>query len=339
MAQQETERLTQLVLCAAVARTLCTVADLGVADHIRPGEPRSAAYLARVTGSHERSLYRALRFLASHGVFQETAGGEFDHSPLSGVLRSDADGSYRAAAQMFHYMFPGWHGLDHTIRTGEPGFEQVFGKPLFDYVAAHPALGPAFDAGMTCFHGYETGAMLKAYDFGDVRALADIGGGNGSLIARVLQRYPKMRGLLFDLGHVGSRAQELLRREGVADRCEVIAGSFFETVPSGADTYLLRHIIHDWTDEQCAQILGRCRGVIPEGGRLLIVECVVPAGNARSASKDFDMTMMAFPGGIERTEAQFRTLLHQSGLELRSVTPTSTMVSVIEAKPIRAEAM
>lgn len=336
MAQADTERLTQLVLCAAAARTLCTVADLAVADHIRPGQPRSAAYLAQVTGSHERSLYRALRFLASHGVFQETASGEFDHSSLSAVLRSDADGSCRAAAQMFHYLFPAWNGLDHTIRTGEPGFEKVFGKPLFDYVAAHPTLGPLFDAGMTCFHGYETEAMMEAYDFGAVRILADIGAGNGSLMVGVLKRYPGMRGFLFDLGHVAARAKEHLRREGVADRCEVVEGSFFETVPAGADAYLLRHILHDWTDEQCAQILDRCREVIPESGRLLIVECVVPRGNDRSASKDLDMTMMAVPGGIERTETEFRTLLHQSGFELRSVTPTSTMVSVIEGKPIPA---
>lgn len=336
MAQKETEQLNRMLLGVALSRAVCTVAELGVADHIQPGVPRSAGDLAKATGSHERSLYRVLRFLASHGLFQETKNGEFDHTPLSSVLRSDADGSYRAGAQMFHHMFAAWDGLDHAVRTGEPGFKKVFGKPVFDYVGTHPELGPILDAGMTCFHGYETGAMLNAYDFAAVHVLADIGGGNGSLIGSVLQRYPMMRGILFDLGHVVARARERLRGDGIADRCQVIEGSFFETVPSGADAYLFRHIIHDWTDEQCVQILSHCRNVIPEDGRLLVVECVIPVGNDRSISKDFDMTMMTLPGGLERTESEFRSLFKQAGFELTSVTPTSTMVSVIEGKPIPA---
>ncbi len=235
---------------------------------------------------------------------------------------------------MFHHLFAAWDGLDHAVRTGEPGFNKVFGKPVFDYVGTHPELGPILDAGMTCFHGYETWAMLEVYDFGAVHVLADIGGGNGSLIASVLQRYPMMRGMLFDLGHVVARARERLSGYGIADRCQVLEGSFFETVPSGADAYLFRHILHDWTDEQCVQILSHCRNVIPKHGTLLVVECVIPAGNDRSISKDFDMTMMTFPGGLERTESEFRSLYKQAGFELTSVTPTSTMVSVIEGKPI-----
>lgn len=334
MAQKETEQLNRMLHGVALSRALCTVAELGIADHIQPGTPRTAGDLAKATGSHERSLYRVLRFLASHGLFQETKNGEFDHTPLSNVLRSDADGSYRAGAQMFHHLFAAWDGLDHAVRTGEPGFNKIFGTPVFDYVGTHPELGPILDAGMTCFHGYETGAMLDAYEFGAVRVLADIGGGNGSLIGSVLQRYPMMRGILFDLGHVVARARERLRGDGIADRCQVIEGSFFETVPSGADAYLFRHIIHDWTDEQCIQILSHCRKVVPEHGRLLVVECVVPVGNERSISKDFDMTMMTLPGGLERTESEFRSLFKQAAFELTSVTPTSSMVSVIEGKPI-----
>ena len=322
-----------MLLGAALSRALCTVAELGVADHIQPGTPRSARDLAHATGCHERSLYRVLRFLASHGLFQEKPNGEFDHTPLSNVLRSDADGSYRAGARMFHRLFAAWDGLDHSVRTGEPGFNKVFGMPVFDYVGANPELGPILDAGMTCFHGYETKAMLEVYDFSTVQVLADIGGGNGSLISSVLQRYPKMKGILFDLGHVVARAKERLKADGVFDRCQVIEGSFFETVPRGADAYLFRHVIHDWSDEQCAQILGHCRRVIPGNGKLLVVECVVPVGGKRSISTDFDMTMMTFPGGLERTEPEFRSLFKAAGFELTSVTPTSTMVSVVEGKP------
>jgi hypothetical protein len=336
MGQKETDQLNQILHGVALTRAMCTVAELGVADHIQTGTPQSAAYLARATRTHERSLYRLLRFLASHGLFQETNGGEFDHTPLSSALRSGVEGSFRAAAQLFHHEFRAWDGLDHAVRTGEPGFKKVFGQPLFDYVATHPELAPLLDAGMTCMHGYETAAMIDAYDFGQVRVLADIGGGNGSLISAVLQRYPKMQGILFDLGHVVVRAKESLKKCGVADKCQVIEGSFFKTIPAGADAYLFRHIIHDWTDEQSVQILGLCRRVIPKDGRLLLVECVVPAGNEPSLSKDFDMTMMTFPGGVERTESEFRSLFKQAGFELTSVTSTTTMVGVVEGKPMPA---
>jgi hypothetical protein len=336
MGQKETDQLNQILQAVALSRALCTVAELGVADHIQAGTPRSAAYLARATATHERSLYRLLRFLASHGLFRETNSGEFDHTPLSSALRSDAEGSFRAAAQLFHHEFRAWDGLDHAVRTGEPGFRAVFGRPLFDHIAAHPELAPLLDAGMTCMHGYETAAMLEAYDFGAVHVLADIGGGNGSLIGAVLRRYPQMRGILFDLDHVVGRAKENLKKCGVADRCQVIEGSFFETIPAGADAYLFRHIIHDWTDEQSIQILGHCRKVIRNDGSLLLVECVIPPGNEPSIAKDFDMTMMTFPGGVERTESEFRSLFKQAGFNLASVTPTSTMVSVVEGKPTPA---
>ena len=334
MGQPETERLNEILFGAALASAICTAAELGVADHIRRGSPRSARHLAEATGSLEVPLYRLMRLLASHGLFTETRDGEFDHTALSEALRSDADGSYRAGAQMFHRMFAAWSALEHAVRTGQPGFSKIYGKPIFDYVAEHPDLGPIVDAGMSSFHGYETAAMLDVYDFSGVRVLADVGGGNGSLIGAVLQQYPQMRGLLFDLGHVAERARRNLKERDLSSRCEVLKGSFFETVPAGADAYLFRHILHDWTDEQCLQILSHCRKVIPTQGRLLVVECVVPAGNGRSISKDFDITMMNLPGGLERTEAQFRTLFAGAGFELSSITPTATMVSIVEGCPI-----
>jgi hypothetical protein len=321
------------MLGVAVSRAICTVAELGVADHIVDGAAVPVAMLAQKTGTHERSLHRVLRLLASRGLFRETTPGAFEHTPLSFILRGDAEGSYRAGARMFHRFFPAWDGLDHSVKSGEPGFDRVFGAPVFDFVMANPEVGPIVDAGMSSFHGYETAAMLDAYDFSGVKVLADIGGGNGSLLTGVLKRYAAMRGILFDLGHVAGRAQANLQAAGVADRCQVIEGNFFETVPAGADAYLFRHIIHDWTDEQSLQILGHCRTVIPETGRLLLVECVVPPGNDPSASKDFDITMMTFPGGMERTELEFKALLDRAGFKMTSVTPTATMVSVVEATP------
>ncbi len=187
---------------------------------------------------------------------------------------------------------------------------------------------------MPAIHGHETTAMLEAYDFSAIQLLADIGGGNGSLIGAVLQRYPKLKGLLFELGHVVGRARESLRAYGVDNRCSVLEGNFFESVPSGADAYLFRHIIHDWTDEQSVQILNNCRKVIPNNGRLLIIEAVVPTGNEPSLAKDFDMVMLALPGGIERTEEEYRFLLELAGFQLSSITPTASVISVVEGKPI-----
>ncbi len=334
MAQAETEKLTQILWNAALSRAVCTIAELGIADQVEAGSPQPVESLARASGSHERSLYRVLRFLASHGIFQEKGNRQFDHTPLSQCLRSDAEGSFHPAAQMLHRIYPFWDGLHHSVITGEPGFNKVFGQPLFDYLGTHPDLAPFFDAAMPAIHGHETAAMLEAYDFSGIHFLADIGGGNGSLIGAVLQRYPKLKGLLFELGHVVGRARESLKAYGVDDRCSVIEGNFFESLPSGADTYLFRHIIHDWTDEQSVQILNNCRKVIPNNGRLLIIEAVVPSGNEPSLAKDFDMVMLVLPGGIERTEEEYRLLFKQAGFQLSSITPTKSLVSVVEGKPV-----
>ncbi|MGA9772734.1 MAG: methyltransferase [Blastocatellia bacterium] len=334
MAQTETEQLSRMVMSAALSRVICTIAELGIADLIEAGSPQPVETLASATGTHERSLYRILRFLASNGLFRETGSRQFDHTPLSHCLRTDAEGSFRAAAQMIHRIFPAWDGLHHAALTGEPGFNKVYGTPIFDYAGAHPDLGPILDAGMTAFHGHETAAMLDAYDFSSIRVLADIGGGNGSLIGSVLQRYRKLNGILFDLGHVVERARKSLQAYGVDDRCTIIEGSFFESVPDGADAYLFRHIIHDWTDEQSVHILNNCRKVISATGKLLIVEAVVPTGNEPSLAKGFDMTMLTFPGGLERTEEEYRSLFEQSGFQLSSITPTKSVISVIEGIPV-----
>jgi hypothetical protein len=334
MGVAETEQLTRMIASAALSRAICTIGELGVPDHIKAGSPEPVETLARLTGTHERSLYRLLRFTASYGVFRELGDREFDHTPLSAALRTDAEGSFRAATRQFHRLFAGWDGLDHSIRTGEAGFPKVYGEPLFDYIGHHPELGPLFDAGMTSFHGHETQAMLDAYDLGDIKLLADIGGGNGLLLVAALRRYPQLRGMLFDLGHVASRARSGLQALGLEQRCAVVEGNFFESVPGGADAYLMRHIIHDWTDEQSIQILRSCRRVMPAHGRVLLVEFTVSGANQASLGKDIDMMMLTFPGGMERTDAEYGALFEQSGFRLAKVTPTRSAVSVLEGRPV-----
>ena len=333
MGLKETEQLTRMTAAAALSRGVCTLAELGVADHIQSGLPQTVDKLARATGSHEDSLYRLMRFTASYGVFRETERRAFDHTALSAALRTDAEGSFRPAARMFHRMFPGWNGIHHAVQTGGPSFEHVFGLPLFDYIGKHLELAPLFDAGMTAFHGHETAAMLDAYDFNGIQTLADVGGGNGSLLTTVLQRYPQIKGLLYDLGHVAGRAREAIQAAGLQLRCSVVEGSFFDAVPPGADAYLMRHVLHDWTDEQCVQILRNCRKVIPSHGRVLIVEFSVPPANEASLGKDADMIMLAFPGGKERTNEEYRALYEASGFRLHGVTPTRSAVCVVEGRP------
>ena len=334
MALLETEQLSRMMATAALSRAICTLGELGVADHIASGSPQPVAELAKRIGAEEDPLYRMMRFTASYGVFRETPGHAFDHTPLSDVLRTDAPVSFRPAAQMFHRIFAGWNGLHHAVQSGGGSFTHVYGKPLFDHIGENPELAPIFDAGMTAFHGHETDAMLEAYDFSGIEKLADIGGGNGTLLSAVLQRYPDMKGILYDLGHVVGRTRESMKSLGLGARCSLIEGNFFDAVPDGADAYLLRHIIHDWTDEQSVQILGNCRTVMPANGRILLVEYGVPGPNEASLGKDADMIMLAFPGGKERTEQEYRALFEKSGFRLSTVTATRSAVCVIEGKPV-----
>ena len=204
--------------------------------------------------------------------------------------------------------------------------------PVFDFLSRHPEQAKVFDAAMVGVHGRETAALIEAYDLTGITVLADIGGGNGSLLTGVLRHYPALRGLLYDLPSVAERAQANVQAAGLADRCQVIGGSFFESVPSGADAYLMRHIIHDWDDAKAVTILRNVHRAIGEVGRLLVVEGVIPPGNDPSFVKLLDLTMLVVPGGKERTEDEYRALYQAAGFNLTRIVPTRTEVSVIEGK-------
>lgn len=334
--------LMQLVFNSMLGRTACWAAEKGIADLIPTDASRTIGDLATATETDPRSLYRTMRFLASHGIFaEEKTGGKaghgqtFQHTAMSVYLRSDHPESSRAAFQMFAGLFDALlPHVDHSIRTSGSALEKGLGMGLFDFMVAHPEQAAIFDAAMTAIHGPETGAMLASYDFSGIGTLADVGGGNGSLLIGVLKQYPAMKGIVMDLEHVVDRAKGNLQAAGVADRCTVHPVNFFEDVPAGADAYLMRHIIHDWNDEQSVQILKNCRAAVPLHGKLLLVESVVPAGNDPDIGKDMDMLMMVGPGGLERTEEEYRELFAASGFELVGITPTPSPVAVIEARPV-----
>lgn len=334
MVSQEHRRMQEVLAQAHLCFAVSAIAELDIADRIPRGADRPSAELAREAGCDPNLLYRTLRFLASHGFFAETAPGSFALTPAAEAMRSDSPESTRAAWRMFHRLFAAQKSLEEGLRAGETPIEMAFGQPVFAYIAAHPELAVIFDAGMSAFHGPETAAMLEAYDFGGIGTLADIGGGNGSLLIAALVKHPKLKGILFDLSHVVERARNDMQAAGVGARCRIEPGSFFESIPAGADAYLLRHIIHDWTDEQSVTILKNCRRAISADGRLLIVEMVVPPGNDPSPSKNLDFLMFMYSGGRERTEGEYRKLFKASGFKMAGITPTASPVSVIEARPV-----
>ena len=333
MAADEQGRLTEMLFGAHLGHAVAVIAEIGVADLIGEGRLRPVSELASEMSCHPRALYRVMRFLASHGVFVEHGDGEFGHTALSRALRSDVSDSMRPLAIMVHRLFRGLPEFDHSLRTETSALAKALGAPIFQYLAEHPDEAAIFDAGMPSMHGNETDPMLDAYDFSGIGVLADIGGGGGTLIAAALQRHPDMAGILFDLDHVIERARSNLQQAGVEHRCQLVAGSFFESVPEGADAYLMRHIIHDWSDEESVKILQNCHERVSDNGRVLIVEAIVPEGNDPSPAKEMDMAMLLYPGGMERTETEYQALLNSAGFELAGVTPTTSMVSVLEGRP------
>jgi hypothetical protein len=326
------QAMNQLLTGYWISQALYVAAKLGIADLLTPGA-RAVEDLATATQSHPPSLYRLLRALASVGVFSQDGQGRFMLTPLAQCLRSDLPGSQHALAIMCgeeHYR--AWGELLYSVQTGQTAFDKLYGMPVFDFLSRHPEQAKIFDAAMVGVHGRETAALIEAYDLSGITVLADIGGGNGSLLTGVLQKYPALRGILYDLPAVAQRAKANLQSAGLAERCQVIGGSFFESVPSGADAYLMRHIIHDWDDAKATTILRNVHRAIGKEGRLLVVEDVIPPGNEPSFGKLLDLTMLVVPGGKERTEDEYRALYKAGGFDLTRIVPTKAGVSVIEGE-------
>lgn len=328
------EELNQMIAGFWRTQAVSVAVRLRIPDLLASG-PKTADELAVECGAHARSLYRLLRALASSGVFAEGAEQRFSLTPLSECLRSDTPGSMAALAWMRgDWQYRAWGDLLHNVQTGETAFNHVFGEPLFEFLRHRPDNAAIFDQGMVGVHSRETDAMLTTFDFTEIEVLADIGGGNGSVLAAVLTKCPTLKAILFDRADVIERARVNLITAGVADRVQFLSGDFFQAVPSGADAYFLRHILHDWTDEPSRTILKNCRSVMPSNGRLLIAEFVLPDGPEPFHGKWFDLAMMAVTGGQERTESEYRRLLDDSRFALRRIVPTTTELSILEAVPV-----
>jgi hypothetical protein len=317
-----------------VSVSLSLAAELGIADHLNDG-PRSSQELAQLTSTHPQSLYRLLRLLSSIGIFTEVQPDSFAQTPLSECLRTGVPGSLRSWLRMAglknRYQMHG-EAL-HSIKTGEPVFERVVGMEYFAYMAANPDEGEIFNQAMSDLGKGVAAAVVGSYDFSGIGKIIDVGGGHGTLIAAILQKYPKMNGVLFDAAHVAESARESIASAGLAQRCEVVGGDFFKSIPSGCDAYLLRWIIHDWNNQDAVTILRNCRQAMGEKSRLLLIEMVLPAGNEFHSGKLLDYIMLTFLGGQERTGEEYESLLREADLRLNKVVPTASDWSIIEAVP------
>ena len=315
------------------ARALMAAAELGIADLLRDG-PLPVADLARDTRTHAPTLYRLLRALASIGVFHEDAERRFSLTPMGQLLRSDAPVSAAALVRFFgrDYHWKAWGHLLHSVRTGENSSRAALGTDVWTYREQHPEENDIFNAAMASMSRLGAGPEISAYDFGRHRIIADIAGGTGVLLAEILRKHPRARGILFDQPHVVAAAPAVLDRAGVSDRVSIEPGSFFERVPTGADAYVMRHILHDWLDAEALEILRRCRAAMQPDARLLLIECVVGPPNEDAQSKFLDLVMLVSAGGRERTESEWRALLAEGGFRLCEVHPAGR-AAVIEASP------
>ncbi len=331
--------LRQLAFAMRASRALYAAAQLGIADILAAG-PMASDEVAAKAGTDAPTLRRLLRALVALGVFDEEAPDRFRLNAAGELLRRDVPGSQRAGILFLagDLRWQLWSDMLESVRTGRAAVERIFGKNAFERHAENAEEAELFNQAMAAFSAALSSPVIAAYDFSSFQSIADIGGGTGRLLADILAANPKAQGVLFDLPNVLAAAPPLLEASGVAGRCELVAGDFFAGVPAGADAYLLKHVLHDWDDARATAILANCRRAMAPAARLLIVERVMPeraeAGRAVEAYLlDLEMLVIT-PGGRERTEAEFGALLSAAGLAITRIVPTTSPVSVIEARPV-----
>jgi hypothetical protein len=315
-----------------LSRALFVAATLGIADLLQKG-PQHFSELGQAAGVHAPSLRRVLRLLASAGVFAENADGQFSLTAIGEYLQT---GMARNSVLLFtgDMGYRAWGDLLHSVQTGEPAFERVFGMPTFSYYAEHPDEAANFDETMSDVSAQVAMALVAAFDFSRFGTVVDMGGGHGELLIGVLKANRTLRGTLFDLPRLTQEARNRITQAGLAGRCQVIAGDFFETVPEGSDVYILKSILQDWDDLRCTTILKNCLRAMPPEAKLLVLEGVYPAimdesPASQSAARN-DVNMLVCTGGRQRTEAEFQTLFEAAGFKLNRIIRPQGLSSIIE---------
>lgn len=306
-----------------ISQAIFVVVELGIVDLLAAG-PRRCDELARETNTHAPALFRILRFLAGAGLFNEIGPKEFELTRLGATLRADLPGSVAAPVRFLlsDFQWTPWGRLIHSVRTGETAFNHVHGMGPFDYFTKNPKASAIFNSAMTSLSARAGAGIVERYDFSGLRSVVDVGGGQGFLLATILRANPALRGVLFDLPHVVAAAGPILDDFSVRNRCETVGGSFFETLPKGGDAYIFRQIIHDWDDEHALAMLRNCRAAQTATGKVLLIERQIPPDN-REAMRVFqvDMEMLVNVGGMERTDAEYRSLFEKAGFRLTNILP------------------
>jgi O-methyltransferase domain len=313
-----------------IPHTIRAVAELRVADQLADG-PKPVAEIAAAVGAHPPSLTRALRALACKGMFTEVEPEVFGLTPMAQLLRTDHPQSLHGCFPVMPGDLEAWSHIDYSVSTGLPAFPYVHGKSYYDYIAERPGDSARFDYSQQAPSRMELRAALRGLDWSALGRVVDVGGGNGAFLAGVLARHRGLRGVVFDLPHAVATAPDVLAEAGVADRCEVVGGSFFDTVPAGGDTYLLKRTLYNWDDDSARRILAGVRAAMGGQSRLLIFEPVRQPGAGFDVATLTDLLMLVFTGGRLRTPDEIGQLLADAGLHLVAVHPTA-MFPIIEAR-------
>ena len=324
------DQMIQLITAKWISQPIHVAAQLGLADLLAEG-PMSVEELAQKTDAHAPTLYRLLRALAGRGIFEEQEGRVFGLTPMAQCLQT---GAMRALALTFlsDWHEKAWASLAHSVKTGEPAFDHAFGQPAFDWLEAHPEDADLFNQ----FQAEKTArfipAVVGSYDFSGINKLADLGGGTGALMLEILRANPHLTGAVAELAQVAAQAREAIQTSGLADRCQAVECDFLQAAPEGYDAFIMCHALHNWEDGPCAKILANCRRALPQGGKLLIVEHLIPVHHGFSVAKLLDLEVLVIGGGKERNEAQYRELLQAAGFDLARVIETPAGIAILEAR-------
>jgi len=327
------EILFHMVIGKWISQALGTIVEIGVPDQLAKGA-RRCSDVAREARVSEDGLYRLLRALASVGLFAESADRRFKLTGMGQLLRSDHSESLAGYARFTAHdiKWRPWGQLGYSVKTGMPAFDHVFNTSIFEHLSRNPEVAAVFDAAMTSISATEARATSDAYDFKGVEVLMDVAGGHGLLLATVLRSHKAMRGVLIDLPRVAAGATATFARAGITGRVRIESGDFFKELPSGADAIIMKHILHDWDDDSATRILQTCHRALGPRGKVLIVDPVVPLGNAPHYGKLLDLEMLVLtPRGRERTKAEFARLLCGAGFRLSRVIATQSPLSIVEA--------
>jgi SAM-dependent methyltransferase len=323
------QQIVRLGFGFAVSQALRVIIELGIPDLLAVSE-QSVDELATATQSDADALYRVMRLLAPEGVFREVLPRHFELTEVGAVLRSDRPGPGDYVRMINSEAYLAFEQLLHSVRTGKPAFDKVFGSPRFDWLSEHPEQAALFQRAMVALSLGSNEAVADAYDFTPFARVVDVGGGHGQLLSAILARNPHVNGVLFDLPSGVAAAQQ--GAGGDLPRTEFVAGNFFESVPGG-DIYVIKKVVHDWNDEHAAVILRNCRKAMQPNGKVLLAETLVPPGDEPDGIKNIDVVMLVVTGGLERTEAQCASLFGAAGLRLERVIQTRGPISILEGSP------